>query len=376
MAPASMASSPSRDSSSASRAISDGLIGWPSITPPLITRAGLSLAKLRRPLAASTTSPLTNAIADGPTSSPSSSAAMPASAAASLVRVFLTTLNVACSPSAWRRSASWATVRPRYSASTAPLELWNRSVSSATAATFSALAMGLLSWAGRPLPGARAPAASGVGEGPAKRNAPARGTRAWTPRRPRRGKRLFSSDACAGRPQCAGPSATPCQARGDNRRSLAATSLPAPPRAGARATAVTRHRRGLVRGRRGGVDARALVGLGFFGEAPGLAGVDRDARAHGGGQGDLPQVPALGRRRLQPQDLVDGGGVVLHQGRVGEGRLADDEVEVGVPVHPELDLAALDVGDGLAHVGRDRAGFGVGHEPARAQDPAEPAHLA
>jgi hypothetical protein len=41
--------------------------------------------------------------------------------------------------------ASWATVRPRYSVSTAPAEVWKRSVSSATAATFSALAMGLLS---------------------------------------------------------------------------------------------------------------------------------------------------------------------------------------------------------------------------------------
>src|SRR5215470_5352376 len=92
--------------------------------------------------------------------------------------------------------------------------------------------------------------------------------------------------------------------------------------------------------------SRALArGLGVVGEAAGLAGVDRDGRAHGGGHGDLPQVAALGRRRLQSQDLVDGRGVVLHQGRVGEGRLADDEVEVRVPVHPELDLAALDVGD-------------------------------
>src|SRR5207344_1615603 len=152
-APANIASSTSRDSSSASLSISAGLIDLPSITPPLITRAGLALAKSRSPLAASTTSPLTKAIAEGPLTSPSTCAAMPASAAASLVRVFFTTRNVACSPSEWRSSASWATVRPRYSASTAPLELWNRSVSSATAATFSALAMGLLSWAGRPLPG-------------------------------------------------------------------------------------------------------------------------------------------------------------------------------------------------------------------------------
>ena len=225
MAPASMASSTSRDSRSASRSISDGLIDLPSITPPLITRAGLALAKSRSPLAASTTSPLTKAIAEGPLSSPSSSAAMPASAAASLVRVFLTTLNVACSPSEWRSSASWATVRPRYSASTAPLELWNRSVSSATAATFSALAMGLLSWAGGP----------GLGKGTSRvrrRRGPGKTKRpgAWhqgaDTATPQEGRAALCSDACAGRPRCAGPSATPCQARGGNRRSLAALSLP------------------------------------------------------------------------------------------------------------------------------------------------------
>src|SRR6516165_2470858 len=128
--------------------------------------------------------------------------------------------------------------------------------------------------------------------------------------------------------------------------------------------------------RRCGGRTSAGGGLEFLGQAARLAGVDRDAGAHGGGDRGLAEVPALGRRRLQPHDLVDGGRVVRHQGGVGEGRLADDEVEVRVPVHPELDLAALDVGDGLAHVGRDGAGLGVGHEPARAEHPAEPAHLA
>ena len=46
----------------------------PSRTPPLITSSGLARAKSRRPLAASTGSPLTNAIAVGPVSSDSSSA--------------------------------------------------------------------------------------------------------------------------------------------------------------------------------------------------------------------------------------------------------------------------------------------------------------
>ena len=66
MAPASLASSTSRDSRSASFLISSAVRDLPSITPPLITRSGLALAKSRRPLAASTGSPLTKAIADGP----------------------------------------------------------------------------------------------------------------------------------------------------------------------------------------------------------------------------------------------------------------------------------------------------------------------
>ena len=47
-----------------------------------------------------------------------------------------------------------------------------------------------------------------------------------------------------------------------------------------------------------------------------------------------------------------------------------------VPVDPELDLAALDVGDGLGHVHGHGAGLRVRHQAARAEDPAEPADLA
>src|SRR6185437_14803185 len=99
MAPASLASSTSRGSRSASLVISDGLIALPSSTPPLITSSGFALAKSRRPLAASTTSPSTNAIADGPTSIEDSCSSSPASLTAILVRVFLTTANVAWLPS-------------------------------------------------------------------------------------------------------------------------------------------------------------------------------------------------------------------------------------------------------------------------------------
>ena len=68
IAPASLASRTSRDSRSASLVISSAVSSWPSSTPPLMTRTGCALAKSRRPLAASTGSPLTKAIADGPTS--------------------------------------------------------------------------------------------------------------------------------------------------------------------------------------------------------------------------------------------------------------------------------------------------------------------
>src|SRR5690606_11102477 len=41
--------------------------------------------------------------------------------------------------------------------------------------------------------------------------------------------------------------------------------------------------------------------------------VDRDAGAHRRGERDLLHVPDLGRGRLGPQDLLEGGGVVFHQ---------------------------------------------------------------
>src|SRR3712207_7522812 len=53
---------------------------------------------------------------------------------------------------------------------------------------------------------------------------------------------------------------------------------------------------------------------------------------------------------------------------LGERRLADDEVQVGVTVDAELDLAALDVTDRLGDVHRDRAGLGVRHETARSEE--------
>ena len=60
----------------------------PSMKPPLMTRALLSFAKSRRALAASTGSPVTNAIAVGPISR-ASRPSTPASCAARFTSVFL-----------------------------------------------------------------------------------------------------------------------------------------------------------------------------------------------------------------------------------------------------------------------------------------------
>src|SRR6266568_4990102 len=70
-------------------------------------------------------------------------------------------------------------------------------------------------------------------------------------------------------------------------------------------------------------------------EGTGLVRVDRDPRGHRRGEGHLPEVTALGRGRLEPDDLIQRGRVVLQQLGLGEGRLADDEVEVPVPVGAE-----------------------------------------
>src|SRR5664280_2287886 len=141
-APASFASRTALDSRSASRRISSAVTGRPSSTPPLINNRGWVRAKSRTPLAATTGSPSTKAIAVGPSSNDSSSA-NPACCAAILVRVFLTTAYRVSAPSARRNSVSCETVSPRYSVNTAAVAPVNASVSSATAAALSDLGMDL-----------------------------------------------------------------------------------------------------------------------------------------------------------------------------------------------------------------------------------------
>src|SRR5215475_3912096 len=85
-------------------------------------------------------------------------------------------------------------------------------------------------------------------------------------------------------------------------------------------------------------------------QVAGLVRVDGDARTHRRCDRRLPEVATLRGRWLESVDLVEGCGVVLDQRLIGEGRLADDEVKVRVPVDAELDLSALDVRDGLGDI--------------------------
>src|SRR5690606_14042789 len=72
----------------------------------------------------------------------------------------------------------------------------------------------------------------------------------------------------------------------------------------------------------------------------------------------------------------EGGLDVLVQLLGVERGLAHDEVEVGVLVDAEVDLAALDLLDGLRRVRRDGARLGVRHEAAGTEDLTETTHLA
>src|SRR5919197_4719544 len=67
-------------------------------------------------------------------------------------------------------------------------------------------------------------------------------------------------------------------------------------------------------------------------------GIRVDAGAHRGGDGDALEVAALGRGRIGPQHLVEHDLVVLGEGAGLEGGLAEDQVQVAVPVDPVLDL--------------------------------------
>src|SRR5207302_2612655 len=97
--------------------------------------------------------------------------------------------------------------------------------------------------------------------------------------------------------------------------------------------------------------------------------VDPDPRPHRGGQGDRLDVPALRRRRLRPQQLLDHRQVVLQEALLVERSLPDHQVDVPLPVDAVLELPGLDVAHGLADVERHGAGLRVRHQAAGAQHP-------
>src|ERR1700722_8539255 len=136
-----------------------------------MTSALCSLAKVLIAFAASTASPLTNAIAVGPTNS-WSSPSMPASEAARLISVFLATEYVADPASDRRSSAKLATDKPRYSVIRVAVEALNCSAMSATAVALSAWPMHT-SLGSRPGNDGR-PDAEAVGAGTFRRRAPTR----------------------------------------------------------------------------------------------------------------------------------------------------------------------------------------------------------
>src|SRR5215211_8597563 len=100
-------------------------------------------------------------------------------------------------------------------------------------------------------------------------------------------------------------------------------------------------------------------------------GVNLHRWSHRRGEGDGLEVTPLDRRWARPLQLLAQGEVVLDQTVEVEGLLAYHAVDDPVAVHAVLDLAPLDVLDGLAYIHRDRAALGVRHESARAQDLAQ-----
>src|ERR671924_14764 len=80
-------------------------------------------------------------------------------------------------------------------------------------------------------------------------------------------------------------------------------------------------------------------------------GIHPHAGPHRGRERDRPEVAALGGGGLGPRHLLEHGRVVGHEIGVGKRALADDEVEVAVPVRAVLNEPALEVRDGLAYLG-------------------------
>ena len=303
MAPASMASSTSRDSRSASRSISDGLIGLAVDDPALDHQGRVGLGEVAQSLGRLDHVALDEGDRRRPAEQPFQ---LRRDARLGRRELGQGVLDHAERRLLAERTAQLGRAGPRSGPGTRPAR---RRWSSGTArsARRPRPPSPPSPWASFPGPvgpclGKRHQPRPASARGPAKRNAPARGTRAWTPSAPRKGQSGASARTPAraarnrgsfGHPvpgtrrrptvfgcgQSTGSHARPCPRQLTRRRMPVATAparrVPSDraPCAGGRRLAV---RRGLSRG------------LEVVGEAAGLAGVDRDARAHRGGQGDLP----------------------------------------------------------------------------------------
>src|SRR3954453_22920742 len=87
-------------------------------------------------------------------------------------------------------------------------------------------------------------------------------------------------------------------------------------------TAATPEGATAVRAGGAGASTSGRDGLVLDGEVAGAVRVHRDAGAHRRGQRRLLHVPALGGRRLEPQHLLERGGVVLDELLLAERGLA------------------------------------------------------
>ena len=96
---------------------------------------------------------------------------------------------------------------------------------------------------------------------------------------------------------------------------------------------------------------------------PGPIVGDSDDLAGGSGPWTTPAWPAASSSRTARKLAVRASGSKLD--------LADRHVDVAVAVGAVLDLAALELADGLADVGGDGAGLGVRHQATGAEHPAE-----
>ena len=138
MAPASLASSTSRDSRSASLVISAALSGLAVEHAALDDQRRVGLGEVAQALGRLDRVAVDEGDGRRARRADRRTRSTPASLAASSVRVFFTTAYVAWPRSELRSSVSCSTVRPRYSVSTAAFEPRNLSASSATAAALSA----------------------------------------------------------------------------------------------------------------------------------------------------------------------------------------------------------------------------------------------